>query len=188
MTINTVFDEEMKYASGNIRITQRSDGRYQCRVTISYDLDEGGNRCNYRYKYIYGVDRNDVLIKRAEFIENQIRLQNETIVANGLFTMRLHEWLYTIKRGTVKPNSFDRLECTYLYQILPALRGCNLEGIQLTDVTLNHIHDIMHYNLERGYSESTLKKTRDFLKEFFSTVKMISPKTPCVSISFSAKR
>ena len=185
MTITTVFTDEMRFASGNVSIVKRKDGRFQCRITLSYDLDENGNRCNYRYKYIYGVDRNDVLIKRAEFIEEQIRLQAETFVVNGRFTTKLHEWLYMIKRGTVKPNSFDRLECTYLHQVLPALRGCNLEGIQLVDVTLAHIHDIMHYNLERGYSESTLKKTRDFLKEFFFYLlairkKFIKPLNKCI--------
>lgn len=187
MTITTVFTDEMRFASSNVSIAKRSDGRYQCRVTISYDLDEVGNRCNYKYKYIYGVDRNDVLIKRAEFIEEQIRLQAETFVINGLFTTKLHEWLYKIKRGTVKANSFDRLECTYLHQILPALRGCSLEGIQLTDVTLNHIHDIMRYNLERGYSESTLKKTRDLLKEFFSCCEDDLPKNPMRKYKFFSK-
>ena len=184
MTITTVFTDEMRFASGNVSIAKRSDGRYQCRVTISYDLDEVGNRCNYKYKYIYGVDRNDVLIKRAEYIEEQIKLQTETVVINGLFAMKLHEWLYRMKRGTVKANSFDRLECTYLHQVLPALRGCNLEGIQLVDVTLAHVHDIMNYNLERGYSKSTLKKTRDLLKEFFSYCEDDLPKNPMRKYKF----
>ena len=91
MTIKRVFDEEMKYASGNVSIAKRKDGRYQCRITISYDLDEVGNRCNYKYKYIYGVDRNDVLIKRAEYIVEQIKLQTETVVINGLFATKFHE-------------------------------------------------------------------------------------------------
>lgn len=187
MTITTVFTDEMRFASGNVSIVKRKDGRYQCRVTISYDLDEVGNRCNYKYKYIYGVDRNDVLIKRAEFIEEQIRIQNETAVTEALLTTKMHEWLYKFKRKTVKPNSFDRVECTYLHQIIPALRGCNLAGIKLKDVKLGHIHDIMDFNLDKGYSESTLKKIRDFLKEFFEYCEDEIPKNPMKKYKFYSK-
>lgn len=187
MTIKTAFDEEMKYASDNVRITQRSDGRYQCRVTISYEIDENGNRYNYKYKYIYGTDRNDALIKRAEFIDKQIRVQTETAVTNALFTTKMHEWLYAVKRWEVKPNSFDRLECTYIHQILPALSGCDLTGIPLRDVRLNHIHDIMNFNLEHGYSESTLKKIRDFLKQFFFYCEEDLPRNPMNKYKFLHK-
>lgn len=93
MIVNTVFDEKMKYASDKVHISLREDGRYQCRVTISYEIDENGKRCNYKYKYIYGVDRNDALIKRAEYIEEQIRLQEDARITNALLTTKLHEWL-----------------------------------------------------------------------------------------------
>ena len=178
MLIKIPFTDEMKYASDNVSINIREDGRYQCRVTISYEIDENGKRCNYKYKYIYGVDRNDVLIKRAEFIDEQLRLQNEVQITNALLTAKLHEWLYVIKRGQVKPNSFDRLECTYLHQILPALQGCDLVGVRLKDMTVLHIQNIMNYTFEKGYSYSTLKKTRDMLREFFTFYEDELPRNP----------
>ena len=167
MIIKTKFDESMKYASNDVSITQRGDGRYQCRIMTAFEIDENGKKCNYKYKFIYGVDHNDVLIKRAEFIEEQIKVQTQTQITSELLTTKLHEWLYVHKRNSIKPNAFDRLESTYKYQVLTALTNCNLIGIRLKDVTLSHIQQIMNWNFERGYSYSTLKKTRNLLREFF---------------------
>jgi hypothetical protein len=167
----------MKYASNGVKITLRDDGRYQCRVTLSYEIDENGKRCNYKYKYIYGVDRNDALIKRAEFIEEQIDKQNEMQISTARLTSKLKEWLYTYKRGQIKPNSFDRLESTYIHQLLPAIEACDLVGIQMKDVTILHIQKLMDYNLERGYSYSTLKKSAICFRSSSDSTKMRFPRT-----------
>ena len=172
MTVYTKFTDDMKYASDNIHIAKRKDGRFQCRICLSYEVDENEHKSNYKYKFIYGVDRNDVLIKRAEFIDAQIHVQNEIHVTNQytneLLTKKLTDWLYVFNRKQVKANTFDRKESTYIHQILPALKACNLSEIPLKNVTIHHIQAIMDFNFEKGYSYSTLKKTSSLLKEFFA--------------------
>ena len=54
----------------NFTITKRSDGRYCCRIPISYETDANGKK-KYNYKTIYGVDENDVRMKQGEYIEQQ---------------------------------------------------------------------------------------------------------------------
>lgn len=50
--------------------------------------------------------------------------------------------------------------------------------IPLKEVTILHIQQIMNCNLEKGYSSSTLIKTRNLLKEFFSFYEDELPKNP----------
>lgn len=162
------------------------DARYLQRrdVSIGNVLEHKGQHVSVA---VYGVDRNDVLIKRAQFIEEQIREQNEQQITRELLTTKLSTWLYKFKRGQLKPNAFDRLESTYLHQILPALQECNLIGIKLKDVTATNIQGIMDCNLEKGYSYSTLKKTRYLLKEFFDFYEDELPKNPMAKHRFYKK-
>ena len=70
MVHNIAFTENMKYEK--CTVTKRNDGRYFCRIPISYETTADKKR-SYQYKSIYGVDENDVRIKRAEFIDSQIQ-------------------------------------------------------------------------------------------------------------------
>ena len=166
MIIETKFTNQMKYEE--CTVTVRGDGRYYCRVMTSFEIDDNGKKCNYRYKHFYGADRNDVLMKRGEFIEQQVRSQTEAEITKDLLTTKLNEWLYNHKRYNVKPNAFDRLEVTLKYQLLPALKELGLSGINLNDVTIAHVQLIMNWNLEKGYSYSTLLKVRNFLVALFN--------------------
>ena len=185
MIIKTKFTDKMKYEECSV--TLRDDGRYFCRVQLSFEINDEGKKCNYRYKYIYGKDRNDVLMQRGEFIEQQVKAQAEAAITADLFTTKMHEWLYVHKLHTVKPNTFDRLEVTYEYQLLPALHDCGLDGIKLKDVSIFHIQQIMKWGLEKGYSYSTLLKMRNFLVAMFGFYEDDIPKNPMKKYVFFKK-
>ena len=178
------YTKEMIYEETTV--TQRKDGRWFCRVPLGYTVDENGKK-QHQYKSIYGVDRNDTLIKRGEFIEQQIKVSKEQEFTKDLLTTKLREWLYHKKYKKIKPNSFDRLEVTLNFQILPALHDLNLQGIKLAEVTVTHIDRIMEYNLSKGYSYSTLKKIRSFFNAFFKHFDDEIPKNPMIKYEFYRK-
>ncbi len=155
----------MKYEA--FKVTKRGDGRYVCRIPISYETGEDGKK-TFQYKSIYGVDEMDTRIKRAEFIDRQIQSTTQEKRVSQMLVTKIEEWLYVRKYKKVKPNSFDRLENTLDFQIIPALEALNIKDIRLEDVTTLHIERIMNYNLNKGYSYSTLLKIRQFLVSFFS--------------------
>lgn len=111
-----VFTDNMKYEK--CTVTKRSDGRYFCRIPIGYETDGNGKK-SYQYKSVYGVDENDVRIKRAEFIDRQIKAAAHIQLVSEMLVTKMEEWLYVRKYKKVKPNSFDRLENTLDFQILP---------------------------------------------------------------------
>ena len=164
MVYNISFTENMKY--GKCTVTKRSDGRYFCRIPISYETDTNGKK-THQYKSIYGVDENDVLIKRAEFIDSQIHEAKQALLIKEKLITKMEQWLYTHKRNKLKPNSFDRMENTLDFQIRPALEALQIQDIRMNDVTTLHIEQIMDYNLQKGYSYSTLLKIRRFFVSIF---------------------
>ena len=164
MVINITFTEDMKYKK--CTVTEKRDGRLFCRVPFAYELDEFGNKTRYVYKEIYGVDGNDIALKRAIFIEEQITATLTKKATNESFVAQMNDWLYGEKYGTVKPTSFDRLEGILVYQIIPAVS--TLTHHRLADIDGKDIKAIMKFNLDKGYSYSTLLKIYRFLSEFFN--------------------
>lgn len=164
MVINIEFTEDMKYKK--CTITKKRDGRLFCRVPFAYELDEFGNKTRYVYKEIYGIDGNDIALKRAIFIDEQITATLTKKATNESFVAQMNDWLYCEKYGTVKATSFDRLEGILLYQIMPAV--ATLPHHRLADIDSKDIKAIMKFNLDKGYSYSTLLKIYRFLSEFFN--------------------
>lgn len=141
------------------RLTVSADhGRYKARVRIGYDP---ANK-KYIYKSIYGGDEVDVRGKVYDFIKAQIAGQAERRETEAQLSTALEAWLYDEKYGTVKANSFDRLEQIYKHQIAP-----HISGLRTTDATARDLKKIMDVSLERGYSYSTLLKIYRVLSEFF---------------------
>ena len=163
MIIQIEFKEEMKYK--NFKVTKKKDGRLFCRVPISFEIDENGAKSHYKYKEIYGVDYNDIAFKRAVFLDEMIQATSEKKATDELFVSQAKEWLYCEKFGTVKGTSFDRLEGILLHQIIPAAE--TLQHFKLVDIDYKDIKTILKYNLDKGYSYSTLLKIYRFLNEFF---------------------
>lgn len=164
MVIQIAFTEDMKYKK--CTVTKKRDGRLFCRVPFAYELDEFGNKTRYVYKEIYGVDGNDIALKRAIFIEEQITATLEKKATTESFIAQMSDWLYCEKFGTVKATTFDRLEGILVYQITPALS--TLPHHRLADIDSKDIKAIMKFNLDKGYSYSTLLKIYRFLSEFFN--------------------
>lgn len=77
------------------------------------------------------------------------------------------DWLIYHKNRKVRSSSFDRLENTLSYQLLPSIKALGYERFALEDITTNHIEEIMDYNLRQGYSYSTLLKVKNYLRAFF---------------------
>ena len=165
MVHQIVFTENMKYEK--CTVTKRSDGRFFCRIPISYETNADGKK-THQYKSIYGVDENDVRIKRAEFIDSQIQKAEQAQLIREMLITKMEEWLYIYKRGKIKANSLDRMENTLDFQIRPALAALHIHDIKMIDVRTLHIEQIMDYNLQKGYSYSTLLKIRRFLVSFFN--------------------
>lgn len=184
MRIYIEYNESLLYK--NFRITQKKDGRRFCNVPVYYDIDESGNK-TWHYHSIYGCDDNEIKIKRAKFISEQIEETQNRKLTSELFITKMNEWLYNHKYRKIKATSFDRLEETFIYQILPALKDCNFDAIKLTDVTKKHIESIMDYNLNKGYSFSTLKKIQQFLSAFFKYSEDEIIKNPMTKYEFYKK-
>ena len=163
MLIKIEFDEDVKYKK--YKISKRKNGKQFCRIPVAYEIDESGKITRYIYKEIYGDDRNDVAMKRAQFIDDKVAAEQEKKATNELFITQVREWLYTEKHGTVKATSFDRLENILVHQLTPAVS--NLCHYKLLEIDHKDIKAIMKYNLDKGYSYSTLLKIYRFLKEFF---------------------
>ena len=175
-----------KTLTEKFKITKRSDGRYCCRIPISYETTADGKK-TYQYKTIYGVDENDVRMKQGEYIEQQIQEAARIQHNKEMLVTKMEEWLYVRKYKKVKPNSFDRLENTLDFQIRPALEALQLSDIKLNDVTTIHIERIMNYNLNKGYSYSTLLKVRRFLVSFFACYEDEIAKNPMKQYQFYTK-
>ena len=184
MIVKFQFTESMKYE--DYKVTQRSDGRCSCRIPVGYETNTDGKK-TYHYKTIYGVDAMDVKIKRAEFIDSQIHASAQVQLVSEMLITKLNEWLYVHKHKKVKPNSFDRLENTLEYQIIPALEHLGITDIRLHDVDKLHIERIMDYNLNRGYSYSTLLKVYRFLVSFFTYYEDELQKNPMRKYQFFRK-
>ncbi len=74
------------------------------------------------------------------------------------FENYINDWLYDVKMGKIKPTSFDRLENTVKYQVVPYIGG----------IAINRLcsHDIegMIQELKEDYSYSTIKKAFEAVK------------------------
>ena len=88
-------------------------------------------------------------------------LENPNIILSNA----LYEWLNKVKKGKIKANAFDRIECTIKNQIdgytIALWRVLDIEEKDLQ----NHLNSLRY---DKSYSLSTLKKVYDVLKQFFA--------------------
>lgn len=74
----------------------------------------------------------------------------------------MRTWLYENKQNELKPKSFDRLEQTILYQVIPKIGHIQLAAFQSTDV-----QTMLNALKKEGYSYSSVKKAYDAVNECF---------------------
>lgn len=138
----------------------RDRSRYKARVRVGYD--EGSRR--YIYHVVYGADEVEVRAGVYDYIRAQIDGQAAQRETDALLSTDMASWLYGEKRGSIKADSFDRLEQIYEHQILP-----HIGGLKAPQTTARDLKQVMDANLAQGYSYSTLLKTYRLLNEYFET-------------------
>lgn len=172
----------------DVTVTKRKDGRFMCREIVGKVVDEKtGKVIKTDWKYFYADDKVTVKKLRAEFILAQVKLQKENKEYNESFVKALKDWLIHHKKRKVKPSSYDRLENTLFYQLLPTIETLGYGRLALKNVTTRHIEEIMDHNLKSGYSYSTLLKVKNYLCAFFDFFDGDVPRNPMKKYQFYSK-
>lgn len=172
----------------DVTVTKRKDGRFMCREIVGKVVDEKtGKVIKTDWKYFYADDKVTVKKLRAEFILAQVKLQKENKEYNESFVKALKDWLIHHKKRKVKPSSYDRLENTLVYQLLPTIEALGYGRLALKNVTTRHIEEIMDFNLKSGYSYSTLLKVKNYLCAFFDFFDGDVPRNPMRKYQFYSK-
>lgn len=128
-------------------IVQRDSGTWSGRVSIG----RGGNG-KVKYKYFSGKTEAEVKRKIREF--NRCgRPQNPQQV---LLKDYLMSWLTNIKKISLKPSSYDRLESTALKQVIP-----RIGTFKIPEITPEDIGNMLSEIKDEGLSYSTVKKAYD---------------------------
>lgn len=144
------------YGSGSI--SQRKDGTWTARMVIG--VNEKGKP---RIKALYGKTEREVKKKLKEF-QKEFYKNDQTVVQKNTVESYMLNWLHTNKKNTLKPKSYDRLEQTITYQVIP-----QIGHIQLSAIQANDIQNMINNLAEAGMSYSTIKKAYDAVNECFRT-------------------
>lgn len=144
------------YGTGSI--SQRADGTWTARMIIG--VNEKGKP---RIKALYGKSEREVKKKLKEF-QKEFYKNDQTIVQKNTVESYMLNWLHTNKRNTLKPKSYDRLEQTLTYQVIPYIGHLQLAAIQANDV-----QKMINGLADSGKSYSTIKKAYDAVNECFRT-------------------
>jgi hypothetical protein len=110
---------------GTGTIFQRDSGTWSGRVSIG----RGGNG-KIKYKYFSGKTEAEVKRKIREYNKSG-RPQNPQQI---LLKDYLMSWLTNVKKISLKPSSFDRLESTALKQVIPRLGDFKISEITPEDI------------------------------------------------------
>lgn len=148
--------QRREYGSGSI--SQRADGTWTARMVIG--VNEKGKP---RIKALYGKTEREVKKKLKDF-QKEFYKNDQSVVQRSTVESYMRTWLYENKQNLLKPKSFDRLEQTVLYQVIPHVGHIQLAAFQSNDV------QVMLNTLKRnGLSYSTVKKAYDAVNECFRT-------------------
>lgn len=94
-------------------------------------------------------------------------------------------WLRSVKSNELKPKSYDRLEQTLTYQVIPYIGHLQVAAIQPDDVQkmVNELKD-------KGLSYSTIKKAYDAVNDCFrnGVIKRTVIYNPALGVSIPAKK
>ena len=134
--------------AGNIQ--KKANGSYLGRIRIT----------GYDTYYYTGTSEKDVQKNLNEFYEKTQR--HEIIARKETVNTYIERWLENVKRHTMKPASYDRLERTYNRQIKHSPVGRSQLG-SLTSMEIQAL--INSYTSSLAYS--TLKKVYDLLNNCF---------------------
>lgn len=144
------------YGSGSI--SQRKDGTWTARLII-------GTNANGRpkIKALYGKTEREVKRKLKDF-QIEFYRNDQTMVVKNTVAYYVKNWLYNKKANELKDKSFDRLEQTVLYQVIP-----EIGMIQLASLRADDIQKMVNKLKADGLSWSSVKKSYDAVNECFRT-------------------
>lgn len=128
-----------------------SNQRNQWVACVANGFSPSGGR---KYKRMYCKSEAEAKRKLREFLRG--KLQSDSQVQSTLSVQDyMNQWLETVKRRTMKPSGYDRLESTCVKQVYPSIGDIQIHGVTSMDI------QEMLNDLSYKYSQSVLKKTYD---------------------------
>lgn len=137
-----------KRANNEGSIRQRPDGLWEARVTV-----------NGKQRSLYGKTRADVSRKMREALrdtEHGIPLADERVTVSQY----LSQWLETSVKPAVRPSTYQSYEMHVRVHLSPALGRT-----RLSQLTPQHVQDMMNRLLESGRSPMTVLHIRATLRK-----------------------
>lgn len=170
--------EKQRRDYGTGSISQRKDGTWTARMVIG--VNEKGKP---RIKALYGKTEREVKKKLKDF-QKEFYKNDQTVVQKNTVESYMLNWLHTNKKNTLKPKSYDRLEQTITYQVIPHIGHLQLAAIQANDV-----QNMVNKLAEAGMSYSTIKKAYDAVNECFRTgiIQKTTLFNPALGVTIPAK-
>ena len=171
------YKQRREYGSGSI--SKRADGTWTARMVIG--VNEKGKP---RIKALYGKTEREVKKKLNDF-QKEFYKNNQSVVQRSTVENYMRTWLYENKQNLLKPKSFDRLEQTVLYQVIPLVGHIQLAAFQSSDV-----QTMLNTLKKNGLSYSTVKKAYDAVNECFRTgvIQKTVLFNPALGVSVPAKK
>lgn len=100
------------YGSGSI--SKMKNGTRTARMVIGVN-----EKRKPRIKALYGKTEREVKKKLKDFQKKEFYKNSQAVVQRSTVESYMKTWLYENKQNLLKPKSFDRLEQTVLYQVIP---------------------------------------------------------------------
>lgn len=139
-----------KRGNGEGSISRRPDGRWQ--GCVSHGRNDNGK---LRRQYFYGKTRKEVADKINEAIK---KLQQNSFIDrkdNPTVGKWLFDWLWSYKRSSVKPKTFDQYETLARIHLQP-----KIGEIKLIDLTTDHVQRLINDMHKSGLSKRTIELTK----------------------------
>lgn len=157
-----------KRGAGEGSITKRKDGLWQGAVTIGRNKNGTQKR-----KYFYGKTRNDVSAKMTEALQSlQIGSFVDTSESPTLKAW-MHTWLWTYKKNSLKPTTFEQYETLIRIHVYPLLGNTKIADIKaeqlqqlyndmkqkgLSAKTIHTLNTVLHAGFEQAIYNNLLNK------------------------------
>jgi len=166
-----------KRDNGTGTIYQRDNGTWVGKINIG--LKEDGKP---KFKYFSGKTQAEIKRKIKEYNQGG----NKTDINKVSVEEYILNWAKLYKKGSIKDNSYDRIEDTIRKHIIPNIGMIQLQQLSSDDIQrlINDMKD------KKGYSHSSIKKVYDCLNQVLThaTIKDDIIKNPILLVNMPDKR
>ncbi len=142
--------EPKRRQKGKGTITQRANGKYQGRIKVA----------GYGQFSCTGNTRQEVQHKMDEFRKSTLR--DEVVPQRIMVGRFIESWLENVKKPTLKPSSYDRLEETYKWYI----KNSKVARLQLGNIKPMDIQQLINEK-SLTLSSSSIRKIYELLHAAF---------------------